>query len=281
MKIMNDYLREMCSYPGLYYRLLKVKIEVKPKRIDYGEDRHQYLYHFAPEGEAKDKVVVWIHGGGWNSGSPNNFKYVGQFFARQGYHCISLGYRLSPKNKYPVQIEDVCAAYRKGVEYLEAEGVDCSKIVVTGPSAGGHLSTILCYSKEDQERYQVDAERMIGCISVAGPCYFGGELSWTLRTLFGQLFAKGYDWKKGEPYSLMTKNHIPLLLIHSRHDGLVDFEMSEKLYEKAMELGMECELYEVVDKKNTHSVYSAGMFLETRETNQGLNKLFSWVEELS
>ena len=38
--------------------------------------------------------------------------------------------------------------------------------------------------------------------------------------------------------------------------------------------------YEVVDKINTHSAYSAGMFLETRETNQALDKLFAWIEKI-
>ena len=40
------------------------------------------------------------------------------------------------------------------------------------------------------------------------------------------------------------------------------------------------ELYEVVDKKNTHSWYTAGMFLETRAENKGLDKFFSWIENI-
>lgn len=55
---MYDYLREMCSYPGLYYRLGKVKKEIAPERIDYGSDKNQYLLHFAPKGDVKDKIVA-------------------------------------------------------------------------------------------------------------------------------------------------------------------------------------------------------------------------------
>ncbi|MBP3604211.1 MAG: alpha/beta hydrolase [Lachnospiraceae bacterium] len=277
---MYDYLREMCSYPGLYYKLSKVKKEIIPERIDYGSDKNQYFLHFAPKGDKKDIVVVWVHGGGWNAGTPDDFKYVGQHFAMQGYHCISLGYRLSPKNKYPIQIEDVCAGFNRGIEYLEEQGIDCSKVVITGPSAGAHLSAILCYSKTDQEEYGVNIEKIKGFIGVAGPYYFQGKIIKTVQILLWQLFAKGYDRTKAEPYSLMTSNHIPMLLIHSKHDGLIDFSMSEKFYERAKELGVECELYEVTDKINTHSAYSAGMFLETRATNKALDKLYSWMEEL-
>ena len=78
----------------------------------------------------------------------------------------------------------------------------------------------------------------------------------------------------------IVRSDIPMLLIHSKHDGLVDFSHSEALREKANTLGIKCELYEVEDKRNTHSVYSAGMFLETRMTNKALDKLFSWIEKI-
>ena len=277
---MLDYWREMCSYPRLYYKLARVKKIISPERIDYGSNKKQFFLHFRPQSEAKDKVIVWIHGGGWNAGSPYDFTYVGQFFAMEGYHCVSLGYRLSPKNKYPAQIEDVCAAYRKAMEYLKEQGIDCSKVVVSGPSAGAHLSSILCYGKKYQDACGVDISPVIGFIGVAGPYRFDKNVSGTVKILLGQLFAKGYDRNDGEPYSLFEPNHIPMLLIHSRHDGLIDFSQSQELYKKAKEAGVTAQIYEVVDKINTHSAYSAGMFLETRETNQALDKLFSWIEDL-
>ena len=71
-----------------------------------------------------------------------------------------------------------------------------------------------------------------------------------------------------------------MLLIQSRHDGLIDFSCAERFRKRAMSLGIECELYEVVDKKNTHSWYTAGMFLETRRENKGLDKFFTWIENI-
>lgn len=49
---------------------------------------------------------------------------------------------------------------------------------------------------------------------------------------------------------------------------------------KALKIGNKCELYSVEDKKNTHSWYTAGMFLEIRDKNKGLDKLLSYVESL-
>ena len=99
------------------------------------------------------------------------------------------------------------------------------------------------------------------------------------KLLQEQLFKKGYDRRNGEPVVLMGKNHIPMLLIQSEHDGLVEYACAEDFAGRAKELGNVCELYSVTDKKNTHSWYTAGMFLEAREENKGLDKFFSWIEE--
>lgn len=61
---------------------------------------------------------------------------------------------------------------------------------------------------------------------------------------------------------------------------MISYSCAEDFYHKAQALGNKCELYSVVDKKNTHSWYTAGMFLETRETNQGLDKFFTWIEKI-
>lgn len=131
----------------------------------------------------------------------------------------------------------MCVCFKKGIEYLETQNINCDKILVSGPSAGAHLASLLCYSQEDQSKYGVDTTNVIGFIGVAGPYYFRTKLSNTVNILLNQLFT-GKD---------------------QRIVG---------------------ELYEVTDKINTHSAYSAGMFLETRETNNALNKLFAWIENL-
>lgn len=78
----------------------------------------------------------------------------------------------------------------------------------------------------------------------------------------------------------MDKSDVPMLLIQSKHDGVVDYSCAEMFCKKAVELGNKCELYSVEDKKNTHSWYTAGMFLETREQNKGLDKFFTYIEKL-
>ena len=97
--------------------------------------------------------------------------------------------------------------------------------------------------------------------------------------LLNQLFRKGYDRRKGEPVKLMSQSPIPMLLIQSRHDGLIEYACAEDFQKKARKVGNACELYTLNDLKSTHTRYTAGMFLETREENRGLDRFFSWIEE--
>ena len=276
---MNDSLRESLSYFGLYRKMFQVKRKYKPEMVSYGKNKEQYFLYYEPEKIVSDKIIVWIHGGGWNAGNPRFFAFVGQCVCDQGYRFFSLGYRLSPGYKYPCQIKDVCAAYNSAVSYLKEKGTDVSKIIIAGPSAGAHLASIMCYCRKVQEKYRVDVSNVIGFIGSGGPYSFREDQSLTVRLLLGQLFREGFDRRNGEPVMLMGKSSIPMLLIQSRHDGLIEYACAEDFAARAEELGNVCELYSVTDKKNTHSWYTAGMFLETREENKGLDKFFSWIEE--
>ena len=278
---MNDLMRESLSYFGLYRKMFQIKRKYRPVKIPYRRNKEQYFLYYEPTKVMSDKIIVWAHGGGWNAGNPKFFDFVGQCVCDQGYCFVSLGYRLSPKYKYPCQIKDVCAAYNSAVSYLKENGHDVSKVVVAGPSAGAHLMSIMCYSRKVQEKYKVDVSNIIGFIGSGGPYSFRDDQSMMLRLLLDQLFKKGYNRRNGEPAALMGKSHIPMLLIQSRHDGLIDFACAENFAKRARELGNVCELYSVTDKKNTHSWYTAGMFLETRDENKGLDKFFSWIEDLN
>lgn len=276
----QDSIRETFSYFGLYGKILQVKKTYKPQFFSFGSDKNQYFLYYEPEKSVSNKVIIWIHGGGWNAGTPKYFDFVGQCVANAGYRFVSLGYRLSPKYKYPCQIEDVCSGFNSAIAFLNEKKIDTSEVIVSGPSAGAHLASILCYSEKVQKEFHVDVSKVIGFIGVGGPYSFSGEKSLSVRILLKQLFEENYDRTQGEPCSLMTKNHIPMLLIQSRHDGLIAYSCAERFFEKAKSVGNECELYDVVDQKNTHSWYTAGMFLETREKNRGLDKFFSWIEQL-
>ncbi len=74
---MIDYIRENLSYYPIYYRLLfRTKKVFTPEYVSYGSGKEQYFLYYEPYESVSSKVVVWVHGGGWNAGkekSPEGF----------------------------------------------------------------------------------------------------------------------------------------------------------------------------------------------------------------
>ena len=87
----------------------------------------------------KDKVIFYIHGGGYILG-----KGVGGIIeaipmaAQNGYKVICVDYRTAPKYPFPAAIDDAFAAYRETVKQYGAQN-----IVVFGTSTGGAMTLIL------------------------------------------------------------------------------------------------------------------------------------------
>lgn len=91
----------------------------------------------AAPGVATERVLLYLHGGGYVIGSPATHRGVAaSLSAAADCRVLSLDYRLAPENPYPAAVEDACAAYR----WLLAEGVAPQKIALAGDSAGGGLT---------------------------------------------------------------------------------------------------------------------------------------------
>lgn len=279
---MNDTLREYLSYGSIVIPLLKVKKIIKPVKVQWG-NKNQYFLHYKLPSPKKDTLVVYIHGGGWNSGSPSQFHFIGQRFALEGYDCVMPGYRKSPKYHYEDIIHDIFYGFKELQEYITKNSFSYSKIIIVGSSAGAHLGTLLCSDCEMQEKYGIDREKLSGLISLAGPLCFDAPRTFELTKLTGDMFGSkdASEWKKGEPVQkLSCGNGTKMLIVQSRHDGIVGFEQAEKFVSRADEFGISAELYEVTEKYDTHSLYSAGIFLWERNKSSLLNKVLEWIENI-
>jgi acetyl esterase/lipase len=85
----------------------------------------------------KDRVLLYIHGGGFVMGSPNSHRLftitLGELTRMR---VLSLNYRLAPEYPYPAPLEDCVAAYR----WLLSTGIKPKDTVIAGDSAGGTLT---------------------------------------------------------------------------------------------------------------------------------------------
>ncbi|MEO6392889.1 MAG: alpha/beta hydrolase [Pyrinomonadaceae bacterium] len=103
-------------------------------------------------------LIVWIHGGGWQSGDKSLAPNGSQLrYARNGYAVASLNYRLSGEAIFPAQIHDCKAAIRWLRANAAQYNLDVSRFGSWGSSAGGHLAALVGTSND-----VVDMEGTVG-----------------------------------------------------------------------------------------------------------------------
>lgn len=114
--------------------------DVKTERVGAGGVPAEWI--IAP-GAAGDRVLLYLHGGGYVVGSMRSYRVALSRMSRaSGARVLGLDYRLAPENPFPAPVEDSVAAYR----WLLSNGADPAKIVIAGDSAGGgHTVSTLVY----------------------------------------------------------------------------------------------------------------------------------------
>ena len=119
----------------------------------YAQERLKLDIYY-PEGTTGCPVVVWFHGGGIEGGN----KEIPRQLKHKGYVVVGVNYRLLPKVTVRETLDDAAEAVAWVFKHIADYGGDAKKMVVTGHSAGGYLSMLLCLNKSWLSAYGVDAD---------------------------------------------------------------------------------------------------------------------------
>lgn len=99
---------------------------------------------FAPARHKKLKnVLIFIHGGNWNSGKKSLYNFFGSRFARKNVVTVIIDYPLSPAANYNDMAKASATAVKWVQENIDKYGGDPNKIFISGHSAGGHLAALI------------------------------------------------------------------------------------------------------------------------------------------
>lgn len=92
---------------------------------------------------ARLPVVLFIHGGSWNSGNKNLYSFIGRRLAKQGVVAVIINYQLAPAVTVPAMADDCAQAVRWTAQHISEYGGDPERIFVMGHSAGAGLAALL------------------------------------------------------------------------------------------------------------------------------------------
>jgi acetyl esterase/lipase len=136
--------------------------------IPYSGGEQQKLDLYLP-GKRGFATVMFTYGGGWHSGSRKSVAPIGEKLRGLGFGCALLSHRLSPKDKFPAQIEDVAAAFAWVKRNIAGRGGDPHRVFLMGHSSGAQLSLLLASDPRYLAAHNLAPADVSGCVGLSSP----------------------------------------------------------------------------------------------------------------
>src|SRR5262250_2898450 len=112
----------------------RVASDVNCQPVDAAGVKAEWI---VPPNAAAERVILYLHGGGYVMGSINTHRAMIARISRAAKaRVLAIDYRLAPEHPFPAAVDDATATYR----WLLKQGHQPDKIVISGDSAGGGLT---------------------------------------------------------------------------------------------------------------------------------------------
>jgi len=190
-------------------------------------------------------TVVYIHGGGWIFGSKEGAVYQLLPYLERGWRVVNVEYRMAGNSLAPGSVEDTRCALRWIYRNAAQWKFDTSKIILTGHSAGGHLSLITgmlpdgteldnrCYASEKYGDVPMKVAAIINWYGISdvndlikGPNVRNYAAMWV-----GSLSNAEEVAKSVSPLTHVRPGLPPIISIHGDKDSVVPYSHSVRLHE--------------------------------------------------
>jgi acetyl esterase/lipase len=187
--------------------------------LAYGADPRHRLDVYLPDKPASSPapLVVFWHGGRWNSGDKAEYRFVGSALAELGYATMILNYRRYPQVKMAGFMDDAARAALWAVEHAADFEADPRRLYLMGHSAGAHIAALLSLDTRYFAALAPGIPPIAGMIGLSGPYDFLPLREADVQDMFGppELYPQS------QPINFVRRGAPPMLLIHGAADGLV------------------------------------------------------------
>lgn len=206
---------------------LSADLEVE-KDLVYGNERHQRLdlYFPAESANRNKKLVIFVYGGDWTSGSRENYFFVADALTSAGFIVAIPDYIKYPEGAFPAFVEDIAQAVHWLAGHID-QYADIDHFILMGHSAGAHTGALLVTDHRYLAAHGLPATTIDAFVGLAGPyAYLPQEEKY--RDIFGNLD----DYRRMQPLHFVTGSEPPMLLLHGSEDTTVLPTHTRKFAEK-------------------------------------------------
>lgn len=202
---------------------------------------------YTPNNDTNAPVIVWLYGGGWETGSKDQNCFPKDLqLMKQGFAVVCMNYRLTDEAPFPAQIEDVKSAIR----WLRANATKYKlydkKIGIWGASAGGHLASLAGTTGDtklfDKGEHLSLPSTADAVVTMAGPTDLiawgqlplhssSPEFTRIMTKLLGGPLSENQEKAKtANPINYITPNDAPFMIFHGEIDIVVPASQGQLLH---------------------------------------------------
>jgi acetyl esterase/lipase len=216
--------------------------------LAYGTAANQKMDLYLPAARNQEtKLILLIHGGGWNAGDKGELAFLATGFKARGFAVANLNYRLSPQggDNYAMQLDDVDAALNLLQNKAGAYVYNRNSFYITGHSAGAHLSLSYAYTRNSSGRLKAAGGMASPTDLVAGAtANFGIVGTTTISPYLGGPLnsASRATYEKASPVYNVTAGSTPTILFQGTADIIVPAQQSATLRDKLAQNGVPVKL---------------------------------------
>lgn len=206
---------------------------------------------FLPRTPGPHPTVLHIHGGGWVAGTRHSVLLRAMPYLEMGFAVVNVSYRLGPVAPAPAAVEDGLCALRWIARNAEEYGLDASRVVTVGYSAGGHLAltTAMVPPSAGLDRLCPGPEaprvaavvNWYGITDVADLLDGANQRSYAVQWLGSQV-DRAEIAARVSPLSYVRRDLPPILTIHGDADPTVPYGHATRLHGALQAAGATSEL---------------------------------------
>jgi dipeptidyl aminopeptidase/acylaminoacyl peptidase len=203
-------------------------------------------------GLADYPVVMFLYGGGWQSGQKEQYRFVADCLTQAGFAVIIPDYRLYPQVRFPTFVEDVAQATHWLGDHWRQGPSAAPRFHVMGHSAGAHIGALMTVNPSYLAPYGLE-KAIASFTGLAGPYHFTPE-----EPVYKAIFGPPEHYPAMQVGQFIDGSEPPLFLLHGLKDERVGLFNLERVLDAALahEGTIKVKTYESLDHKTLLGAFS-------------------------
>ncbi len=265
----------------------KVDIFENISYINGSKNNKNLLDMFLPKNKKDFPVVIFVHGGYWNSQDKSYFRpftglysNIGLTLAKNGIGCMVIDYRIYPEVKIDSELKDVIESVKWTLENVKKYNGNINKVFLSGHSAGGHMAMLIALDDKLAKENNLDKNMIKGFIPISPIVDIkdmekSNDLDFNNKTTYPVFGKDDSIFANYSPSTYLRKDIPNMFIIYGQKDYQYLIKQNKEAIKRLNELGAKFSFSEIENYTHEDMVLKFG-----KDDDNLSKKIISFVNDL-